>query len=323
MSYTEYDKKALSIQKLVFQKRMNGRKVNSFRSYAVTSTKVLESGVTLVNDLQYGKTYPNSFFDIWYADKVKYPNAPTFVYIHGGGCLFGDKAEGDPLAVVNGEGCYYRNLPDRGFNVVTINYCLSPKYRAPTQIRQLNDFFDYLIKNGERLNLDTNNIILGGGSAGANLSALYALAVCEESYANKLGFKASINKESIKAVVIDEMCLDPSIIKKNESLMLLHSTWIGSSKLDGRKAHLMNVTEQLCDTYLPAFIVASNFEDEFRQCALPMHEKLNKIGIKNEFYYVSQEIAGELKHGFVNNFNTNQYSKECYERILSFIGDCL
>lgn len=322
----ENDLKALEVQKKVFALTMQGREVNSFSAPKETARSLIDGGILYVNDIKYSDEYPNSFLDIWYTNENIKEKRPTFIHIHGGGNLFGDKVAGDPLAKeVKGDLSYYKDLARRGYNVVSINYCFSPDYRAPAQIIQVNCLFAYLIANAEKLGLDMNNVILGGGSAGANYTAIYGLALCDKEYAKKLGFVPAIRKEAIKALVIDEMCLTSSAILTSPNMIILTSVWLGTTEGIGKceLSLLLDVTENIKADYIPSYITASNVEKQFEMSASPLKEKLTAIGVDNEMYYVPKAESEELTHGFMANFSANKYSKECYEKMLAFIGKYL
>lgn len=318
MDIKECDQKAREVQKKVFALQCPGRKLNSYRPPKKTQSVALDGGVCYVNDIEYGKMYPNSFLDIWYADKNKFPNAPTFVYVHGGGNIFGDKAEGDPLAETSSCG-YYKDLAYKGYNVVCVNYCFASKYRAPIQIRQLNEAFEFLLQHCADLRLNMTQICLGGSSAGANDTALYGLAVCERAYAAKLGFKPAISKKELKALVVDEFCLTPRFVTSNPNLTILYAVWLGSTNYTGRKAQMLDVADQIKNDYIPTFITASNVESAFYGCAKALDDKLENIGIAHEMYYRTAEEGGQLPHGFMANFAANTFAAECYEKMHAFL----
>ena len=98
MKLVEADKTCIQVQNMVYEKSREGRLVNSFAPHSPSERSIRDDGVVYVNDLVYGKTYPNSFLDIWYPDQDKTALRPTVVYFHGGGFLFGDKVGRGPIS---------------------------------------------------------------------------------------------------------------------------------------------------------------------------------------------------------------------------------
>ena len=135
------DIKCVAVQKIVFHKQHPGKKVNDYNPRNIPSKRVREDGILYVNDICYGEKYPNSHLDIWYLNEDKQTIRPTVIYMHGGGCIFGDKVVGDPLAVGSGRDVdFCAMIAKNGYNVVNVNYALAPEYRFPVQVEQVNEY---------------------------------------------------------------------------------------------------------------------------------------------------------------------------------------
>lgn len=316
----KYDETALGLQKMVSLKLYGGREANSFEPAKNPARHVFDSGTVYCNDIEYGKTYPNSHLDIWYAaDDGKL--RPTIIQAHGGGYIFGDKITGDPLAKEGSADLeYFKDLTGRGYNVVAINYCLAPQYRAPSQLIQYNEMLGFLVKNAKRLNLDMDNVVLMGGSAGACFAAIYGLALCDEKYAEKLGFVPAIERSKVKALVLDEISLSTEMIQSQEGMLVFYSTWYGNPDMNCEMAQLMDVAKNVKKSYIPSYLTASNDGEVFEKSAKFLKAELDRIGVENELWFKTAEEAGELKHGFMNTFRTNEFAKDCYEKMLAFVA---
>ncbi len=94
---------------------------------------------------------------------------PCVISIHGGSWCGGNSSD---LPELNSY------LAKWGYNVATINYRLAPKYKWPLQIDDVQAAFTYLKLHARELNVDTNNFVLMGRSAGGQiaLSAAYLLS---------------------------------------------------------------------------------------------------------------------------------------------------
>lgn len=322
MSNKECDATARALQKSVFAKLYPGRAVNSFRPAKASSRITLPNGTEYVNDICYGTEYPNSYLDIWYSPLREQHSCPTYVYLHGGGYLFGDKITGDPLATeAKSDNAYFKDLTARGFHVVSANYCFAPRYRAPAQFRQLDGMLAFLVEHADELGLDMHNVVIGGGSAGANFTAIYGLALCDAEYAKKIGVPVTIDRERIRALVIDEAALDQKENAKSEGLTIMGLAWLGEKDMaESRKAALYDVGKHIKGDYLPAFVTASNVEAVFKATADSIVCALQKANVEYDYYYRPQSESEPLNHGFMNQFMHNRFSKECYERMVSFIS---
>lgn len=100
--------------------------------------------------------------DFYSAGKVK---TPCVIVIHGGSWSMGDSKQ---LPALNSY------LANRGYHVAAINYRLAPNYKFPAQIQDTKDALAYLTKHAYELNIDTNNFVLLGRSAGGQIALLSA-----------------------------------------------------------------------------------------------------------------------------------------------------
>jgi len=91
--------------------------------------------------------------------------APCVIVIHGGSWSQGDEKQ---LPDLNSY------LADRGYQVAAISYRLAPTYKSPAPVEDTRDAMNYLIANSEKLNIDTNNFILLGRSAGGQIALVAA-----------------------------------------------------------------------------------------------------------------------------------------------------
>ncbi len=85
---------------------------------------------------------------------------PCLVVVHGGSWTRGDNSE---IVAVNN---YYANA---GYQVATINYRLAPKFHSPAPQDDVHAAFKWLRSNAGELQIDTNNFVLMGRSAGAQI----------------------------------------------------------------------------------------------------------------------------------------------------------
>ncbi len=306
------------LQKKVFAAIHGGREVNSFEPWGEQSRIVNGRGQLYLSNLCYGEKYPNSFFDILYPDERTDVSRPTVVYFHGGGFLFGDKSDGDPLAIgKGGVSALLSEICSHGYNVVSANYAFAPEHRFPVQIHQANDLIRHLVEHPE-YGLDMTRIVISGGSAGADITAIYGLALSNADYAAKLGITPPISEADVCALVIDEMSLNAANMSLGIKIML--SGWVGErNMLRGERSRLINVAANFGGKYPPSFLVASNVEPPFRLDEVEMYEKLRACGIACEEYYRPREEAGDLPHGFVSAFADNEYARKCFEKILAFV----
>lgn len=88
---------------------------------------------------------------------------PAVLLIHGGGFMFGDKAD---------EAANAQALVARGYVAVSVNYRLSREARFPSQVHDVKAAVRFLRANAATYKIDPERIGSWGASAGGHLSAM-------------------------------------------------------------------------------------------------------------------------------------------------------
>jgi acetyl esterase/lipase len=90
---------------------------------------------------------------------------PCVIVVHGGSWSSGDSQQ---LPELNSY------LAVHGYNVASINYRMAPKYQTPAPVEDIANAIKYLTAHAEELHIDTNQFVLLGRSAGAQIALLAA-----------------------------------------------------------------------------------------------------------------------------------------------------
>uniref|UniRef100_M4BFK6 BD-FAE-like domain-containing protein n=1 Tax=Hyaloperonospora arabidopsidis (strain Emoy2) TaxID=559515 RepID=M4BFK6_HYAAE len=121
-----------------------------------------------------GKTRTQKLLMDVYEHRDKPPDAPIFLYIHGGGWIIGDRR----IAPFS---CVYQ-VASMGWTVCVIDYRLSPKVAFPTHLIDSKRAVAYLRQNARtEFNADPEFIAVGGESAGGHLASLLGLTADDKS----------------------------------------------------------------------------------------------------------------------------------------------
>lgn len=286
---------------------------------------ILEDGTRLVSDIKYDDQIPNGYLDIYYTNEEKHSKAPTFIFIHGGGYVWGDKVIGDPNMAKEGPtDLITTNFLSQGYNVVQMNYALAPEYQFPSSIKQLNRGLKFLADNGTLYGLDMTNVVISGGSAGGNLAGLLVNIQTNPEYAAIVDESPSIDPEDIKAVYFLAALYDnhrfgvtgkPSVDWLFTQLGRLYLN-TNEIKTDP-EVEKTNVTEYVTENFPPAFISDGNTGTFYDQ-AFDMYNRLRGLGVDSEIcYFPSQEAV--LTHG--HEGNDTEYSRMMYRRLFEFLAN--
>ncbi len=116
------------------------------------------------SDLAYARVSEAQKLDLYIPTTVS-GTFPVVIMVHGGGFMFGDKADGAGLTGVD-------QLLEAGYAVASINYRLSGEATYPAQIFDTKAAVRFLRANSEKYNLNPEKIGAWGASAGGNLVSL-------------------------------------------------------------------------------------------------------------------------------------------------------
>jgi acetyl esterase len=105
--------------------------------------------------------------------RIYYPDAnqpkPVFIYLHGGGWTLFSIDTHDRLM---------REYAARaGVIVVGVDYSRAPEARFPQPVEETVDVLRWIVREGAQLGLDVSRIVIGGDSAGGNISIASALTL--------------------------------------------------------------------------------------------------------------------------------------------------
>jgi acetyl esterase/lipase len=126
-------------------------------------------------DIAYSDESISQKLDIYLPDTF-FGKLPVIVSIHGGAFMFGDKADGQVVPMLEGV--------RRGYAVISINYRLSEESKFPSQINDVKTAIRWIKANAEKYQLDSTKIALWGGSAGGNLAALAGTSGGDKAFEN-------------------------------------------------------------------------------------------------------------------------------------------
>jgi acetyl esterase/lipase len=100
--------------------------------------------------------------DVWQRKNVK-TAAPTLIYYHGGGWVFGDRT---------GSTLFFLPYLEMGWNVINVEYRMASVSLAPAAVEDTRCALRWAIRNAKQYNIDTDRIVLTGHSAGGHLSLI-------------------------------------------------------------------------------------------------------------------------------------------------------
>jgi arylformamidase len=209
-------------------------------AYREESERMLRT-LPCVRDLAYGPGQDEKL-DIFRVSGV--PDAPAFVFLHGGYWR----------ALSKEDSCFMAgNFTAHGIAVVVVNYSLAPDAKLHKIITQVHMAIAWLWQNGSAHGLDPERIVVAGSSAGGHLAGMALCSGWQKSH--------GLPQDVIKAGFGVSGLYDLSPIPKTHV-----NEWLGlDDEMARRMSPLFHLPEKSCHLVL-AF--AETDTDEFKRQSL-------------------------------------------------------
>lgn len=288
---------------------------NTFEPESEPIDAVRDNGQRIVTDIAYADEYPNSFLDITYPDSDTSAQRPTLVYFHGGGFFGGSKSMGDPLASSDVT-ALLDDICAAGYNIVNVDYGLVPDCRFPIPVIQANQALAWCASHADEYGLDMDDVIIMGSSAGAIITSQMGAVLSNPAYAAELGIEPALERERVKAVVID----DAPLVYDEFSLgtkVLIGNYVSGTIFLSKDQVHRYDATQWVTSDYPPAVLLGSEYHNDMRA----MDAALSEAGVTHELIDPLAERGLEMPHCFVGSERTDEVARDAFERMLAFLAD--
>jgi len=194
---------------------------------------------------------------------------PTFVYYHGGGWVVGDLDTHDETCRVLSS--------EADCMVVSVDYRLSPEHKFPTPLEDCYAALEWVEQNAETMQIDTDNVFVGGDSAGGNLAAAVALRARDEG-------GPDIARQVLIYPVTDRNFDTPSYEENGEGGMISEDDmrWFWKhylrTELDGKHPYASPMQAQSLEGLPPATVATCGL-DPLRDEGAAYADRLRDAGI--------------------------------------------
>src|SRR5205823_10951719 len=119
-----------------------------------------QRGVVITNDIEFANPDGQHLL-LDMARPATGGPSPAIICIHGGGFRAGDRHGYDGLI---------KQLAERGYVAVTVEYRLSPRFQFPAAVHDVKAAVRWLRANSKKYHIDPDRIGVTGGSAGGHLA---------------------------------------------------------------------------------------------------------------------------------------------------------
>ena len=210
------------------------------------------------------------------------PGGPAVVYFHGGG-----------YSSMGIESC--RSLceyfaQELHAKVFAVGYRLAPENPYPTQLNDANAAFDWIQKNAEQFEIDSERISVAGDSAGGNLTAVLCL--------KRRDTGATLPKAQLIVYPFTDYTLSyPSMDELGEGHIITktHLKWFRSNFLPDesmvKDPYVSPVFAPDLSGLPPAVVITAGF-DLLRDEAKAYADRLDEAGVQTHYKELSSEGQG-------------------------------
>jgi acetyl esterase/lipase len=244
-------------------------------------------------------------------DRAKGP-LPVYVYFHGGGWTSGDKG---PLTK------YCASQAAAGMVVVNVNYRMATEFRMSHMLEDADAALRWVLGSIGRFGGDPTRVVLGGDSAGGQISAIYSAAVTDAELAAAYDLSPVLPRESLAGLVQHCSVVDFSVMFERgfilglgfiRMLLPTHRHGLGLRAA----ARYLSPIEWVGAGHPPVFVTTSE-RDYFYRANLNFVDRLREVGVPVETV-IFERSRRNTEHTWQQNAKFPE-SQEVYGRLQDFV----
>lgn len=290
---------------------------NGREQTAIMNKYVPSSGIDARYNISYRNNDKDAIMDVYTtSDAAKADKKlPAVVWVHGGGWISGSKESVAP---------YLKILASKGYTTIGLDYSIAPEKQYPTPIIQVTEALKYINEHAAELNVDKDQIVLAGDSAGSQIASQVATLITSPEYAKLMDMTPPIKASQLSAMLLNCGAYDLSIVNANDgsegSQLIETFLWSYSGYKDFSKdtaIYPASVVEHVTKDFPPSFITAGN-KDPLLQQSEVMAAKLKSLGVTTDTLFYPPNYTPELQHEYQFNLDVEAGQKALNE-MLAFL----
>ncbi|MCS5717731.1 alpha/beta hydrolase [Herbiconiux sp. CPCC 205763] len=235
---------------------------------------------------------------------------PMVLWVHGGGFISSSPSTMEDYSIL---------LANEGYVVASLDYSLAPGARYPAPIQQGNDALRYLERNADRLGGQTDNIVIGGDSAGAQIASQLSALQTNPRLAEEMSIAPALDPGSLSGVVLFCGLYDMDTVGDTGFPALRTYLWSYTGYRDWQtfpEIDELSTTDQITAEYPPTFITVGD-ADPFATQGLELADRLKSQGVSTTALFWTGSGKG-LQHEYQFNFSLPEAVK-AFEQTTAFL----
>lgn len=217
---------------------------------------------------------PDAGLVLYTPDAPSSASLPVILWIHGGGFISSSTSTVADYAIM---------LADAGYVVASLDYSLAPAAKYPVPVRQGNAALAYLEAHASEYGGDASRIVLGGDSAGAQISSELAAVQTTPALASALSLQPAA-PEGLRGVVLFCGLYDLDTVGSSGFPGLRTYLWSYTGQRDWQsfaQRDQLSTVKQVTSQYPPTFITVGD-ADPFRTQAAELIAALKAHGVTTD-----------------------------------------
>ena len=295
----------------------NAMEQNSAEQITIMDKYVPASGIEATYNISYRNNDKDALMDVFTTTSAAQADKklPTIIWVHGGGWVSGSKENVAP---------YLKILASKGYTTIGLDYSIAPEKQYPTPVIQVTEALKYVNEHAADLNVDKEQIILAGDSAGSQIAAQVATIITNPEYAKLMDMTPPLQASQLSAMLLSCGAYDLSLANANdgsEGAQLIETfLWSYSGYKDFSKdtaIYPASVIDHVNKDFPPSFITAGN-KDPLLQQSEAMAAKLKSLGVTTDALFYPPTYTPELQHEYQFNLDIAA-GKLALEHMLTFV----
>jgi len=254
---------------------------------------------------------PTAYLDIYTPDGTGAKPRPMILWVHGGGFISGSAATIADYAIL---------LAHAGYTVASLDYSLAPGSRYPVPMLQDNAALRYLRSNASRLGGDPTRIVLGGDSAGAQITSQLAAVQTDPALARSMGLTAAVPPAALRGVVLFCGIYDMSTVGGSGFPAMRTYLWAYTGTRDWTsypEINQMSTVLHITAQYPPTFLSDGDADPfRFQEAELASALKRSAVPLTTLLW---NGTGDDLGHEYQFNFNLPE-ARTAFQRTLGFLA---
>ncbi|QIK85507.1 alpha/beta hydrolase [Erysipelothrix sp. HDW6B] len=252
--------------------------------------------------------YPDATITIY--DIPNNQTKPLVFFIHGGGWILGDSTQLESLGKL---------IASRGYVVASLDYSLAPEHTYPTPVHQALEALSYLNLNANTYNIDTENIFIGGNSAGAQLSSQIASITTQTNLQELFPVTSYIEPSQIKGLLLLNGVYNFDSVGKAGFPGFGMFAWSYTGKkqyTSYERIRELSTVYHVTNQYPPTFITAGDADPlEAQSFEFELKLRENNVPVTSVYWTGSHE---NLNHDYFFDLSRKP-SQEMFETMMTFM----